>query len=409
MQPTSSSSLTPIQAALDDLLKNLVAIEQQESVALLAASNRILAEDCRADIDVPAYDNSAMDGYAVRTADLGASTNILQVSQRIAAGQIGEVLSSGQAARIFTGAPLPPGADAVVMQENCERQGDRVTILKPAVSGENLRRAGEDVSYGELLLRAGLRLRPQHIGVLASIGATEVQVSRKLKVAVMTTGDELVPPGTKLLPGQIYNSNFFALSALLESLGVEVIDLGVIEDDLQSTRNALESAAHSADCIISTGGVSVGEEDHVRAAVEAEGYLELWKLAIKPGKPFASGKVHDTQFFGLPGNPVSAFVTFGLLVRPSLFTMLGCSEPFCQSFQLRAGFDSVKSGERQQYLRASLKKDAKGAQQLLPYSNQSSGVGSSLSGADGLAIIPPYTAVAIGDTLEYIPFSELLS
>jgi molybdopterin molybdotransferase len=224
----------------------------------------------------------------------------------------------------------------------------------------------------------------------------------------MTTGDELVRPGVELKDGQIYNSNYFMLSALLRILNAEVIELGIVEDDLVSTMQALEEAASLADCIVSTGGVSVGEEDHVKTAVEAVGGLELWKLAIKPGKPFASGKVRGTQFFGLPGNPVSAFVTFVLVVRPCLLAMLGCNLTAAARFQARAGFDSGKSGERQQYIRAYLGKDGKGRSELKSYDNQSSGAGSSLSRADGLAIIPPHTSVARGDTLEFIPFSELL-
>lgn len=409
MNNPSNRALTPISEAMEALLKTLEPIEETETLALLAAAGRILAEDFKAGLNVPPHDNSAMDGYAIRTQDLAREPTTLMVVQRIAAGQVGETLNAGEAARIFTGAPLPPAADAVVMQENCEVQGDRVTILQAVSSGENIRQAGEDMRTGETLLRAGHRIRAQDIGLIASTGITEVRVMRNLRVAVMTTGDELVTPGTDLKAGQIYNSNFFTLSSLLQSLGAEVIDLGVIKDDLATTRDTLEFAASSADCIISTGGVSVGEEDHVKAAVEAVGYLELWKLAIKPGKPFASGKVHNTQFFGLPGNPVSAFVTFALLVRPCLLKMLGCNKPFSQSFSIAAAFASPLSGERQQYIRAVISETKSGVQQLMPFDNQSSGVGASLSIADGLAIIPPYTSVAIGDTLQYIPFSELLN
>lgn len=409
MKQDSKKALTPIQDALDSLMQTLTSIKEQETVALAAATGRILAEDFSAGINVPPYDNSAMDGYAVRVEDLIQGQTILSVTQRITAGRVGEPLLAGEAARIFTGAPLPAGADAVIMQENCELNGDQVTVLRAAERGENLRRVGEDMKVGEVLLTAGHRLRAQDIGLMASAGVTELQVRRKLKIALMTTGDELVPPGTELQPGQIYNSNFFTLSALLHSLNVEVIDLGVIEDDFVSTRQALEEAANTVDCIISTGGVSVGDEDHVKAAVEAVGFLELWKLAIKPGKPFASGKVHDAQFFGLPGNPVSAFVTFALLVRPCLLTMLGCKQAFPRKFQLEAGFARPESGERQEYVRAIVSEEVTGVLRLLPYDNQSSGAGASLSRADGLAIIPPYTSVAIGDRLEYIPFSELLN
>ncbi|MCH7816928.1 MAG: molybdopterin molybdotransferase MoeA [Proteobacteria bacterium] len=409
MKQNSKSALTPIDVALETLTPTLPRIEGQEAVALRAANGRILAQVCIAEISVPPHDNSAMDGYAVHADDVRQPQITLPVTQRIAAGQLGKPLAEGEAARIFTGAPLPPGADAVVIQENCEAIGDDVTILQSVASGDNVRRAGEDVKPGAVLFQPGHRLRAQDVGLLASAGITRIPVRRKLKVALMTTGDELVSPGIDLQPGQIYNSNFYMLSALLESLGAEVLDLGVIADNFEATRKALENAAASADCIISTGGVSVGEEDYVKAAVAAQGHLQIWKLAIKPGKPLACGNVHGTQFFGLPGNPVSAFVTFTLVVRPCLLTMLGCTNPFPQTFMLAAGFECPRSGERQQYLRASLDRDATGTSTLLPYANQSSGVGASLSGADGLAIIPPYTAVAVGDQIEYLPFSELLN
>lgn len=409
-----SHELTPIDVALQKLLLNLPAITGQEDIALLETNGRILAVDYQSAIDVPPHDNSAMDGYAVRSADLSQDHTRLKVSQRIAAGEIGEQLSTGEAARIFTGAPMPPGADAVVMQENCEVSGSDVIVLKAVVSGENLRRAGEDVRSGAVLFKAGHRLRAQDIGLIASTGSTRLAVQRRLKIALMTTGNELVRPGTDLKPGQIYNSNFFTLAALLQGLPVDVIDLGVVGDDLSSTRQALAVAARSADCIISTGGVSVGEEDYVKAAVEAEGELELWKLAIKPGKPLACGKVRGDQgqicqFFGLPGNPVSAFVTFVLVVRPCLLAMLGCATTAPKKIRLRAGFERPLSGLRQEYLRSVIDIDGDGDARLLPYSNQSSGVGASLSEADGLAIIPPHTAIARDDFLEYMAFSELLN
>ena len=401
--------LTPIDEALEILRTSVPRITGSELVTLADACGRVLTEKLVASANVPSHANSAMDGYAVCTRDLVGEPIKLKVGQRIVAGQVGKPLSEGEAARIFTGAPLPEGANAVVIQENCSLDGDQVEILKMVEPGENLRKVGEDIQAGEILLEAGHRLRPQDIGLAASTGLTQLLVQRKLTVAVMTTGDELVRPGVELKDGQIYNSNYFMLSALLRILNAEVIELGVVEDDLVSTMQALEEAASLADCIVSTGGVSVGEEDHVKTAVEAVGGLELWKLAIKPGKPFASGKVRDTQFFGLPGNPVSAFVTFVLVVRPCLLAMLGCNLTAAARFEARAGFDSGKSGERQQYIRAYLGKDGKGRSELKSYDNQSSGAGSSLSRADGLAIIPPHTSVARGDTLEFIPFSELLT
>jgi len=401
--------LTPIDEALEKLLIDLPRTEGTELVTLADACGRVLTERLVASINVPSHANSAMDGYAVCTKDLAFEPTKLKVVQRIAAGQVGKRLSKGEAARIFTGASIPEGANAVVMQENCSLVGDEVEILQMVETGENVREVGEDIQVGEVLLHAGHRLRPQDIGLAASIGLTKLSVQRNLTVAVITTGNELVLPGNELKGGQIYNSNFFTLSTLLRLLNVEVIELGIVEDDLVTTTQTLEEAARVADCIISTGGVSVGEEDYVKAAVELVGSLDLWKLAIKPGKPFASGKVHNTQFFGLPGNPVSTFVTFVLLVRPCLLAMLGCKSPMATLFQAQAAFDSDKSGERQQYLRVNLGKDGKGRPELKSCDNQSSGAGSSLCRADGLAIIPPYTSVARGDTLEFIPFSELLT
>ena len=401
--------LTPIDEALEKLLIDLPRTEGTELVTLADACGRVLTERLVASINVPSHANSAMDGYAVCTKDLAFEPTKLKVVQRIAAGQVGKRLSKGEAARIFTGASIPEGANAVVMQENCSLVGDEVEILQMVETGENVREVGEDIQVGEVLLHAGHRLRPQDIGLAASIGLTKLSVQRNLTVAVITTGNELVLPGNELRDGQIYNSNFFTLSTLLRLLNVDVIELGIVEDDLVTTTQILEEAARVADCIISTGGVSVGEEDYVKAAVESVGSLDLWKLAIKPGKPFASGKVHNTQFFGLPGNPVSTFVTFVLLVRPCLLAMLGCSSPMATLFQAQSAFDSDKSGERQQYLRVYLGKDGKGRPELKSCDNQSSGAGSSLCRADGLAIIPPYTSVARGDTLEFIPFSELLT
>lgn len=402
------SQLTPVEQALAALLAAMKVVTEEQIVPTLRSGGRVLARAMVSPIDVPPQANSAMDGYAVRSPDLAHAPLRLAISQRIAAGAVGTELSAGTAARIFTGAPLPPGADAVVMQENSEPHEGAVTLLQAASAGENVRPAGEDLRQGQELFPAGHRLRPQDLGVLATAGIDEVTVTRPLRAAVMTTGDELVRPGTPLGPGQIYNANVHTLTALLQALGVEVIDLGIVPDDEEETRRALAEAARAADCIITTGGVSVGEEDYVRKAVTEIGSLRLWKLAIKPGKPFAFGEVGGACFFGLPGNPVSTFVTFVLLVRPCLLAMSGCRRLAPLSLHVAADFSRPRSAERQEYLRVALTVANGQESRLQPYDNQSSGVSASLSGADGLAIIPPHTAVTQGDRLVFIPFSELL-
>lgn len=401
-------SLITVNQAFEILVGSLTCIDESETVLLAECCGRVLAEDLISAINVPPLTNSAMDGFAVRTADLGPEPALLSISGRIAAGELGKPLNIGEAARIFTGAPLPEGADAVVMQENCEIKNDMVKIVQNVVPGENLREAGEDIKSGVTLLRMGRRLLPQDIGLAASTGVTELTVKRKLRVAVITTGDELVSPGNELKPGQIYNSNYYSLAALLQELNCEVKEVGVVIDDFETTKNILLKVAGKVDCIITTGGVSVGEEDHVKAAVESNGHLDLWKLAIKPGKPFASGKVCATQFFGLPGNPVSAFVTFLLLVKPCLLRMLGSEAIQARGFPVVADFSVIESGERQEYIRASLDRISGREVRVKPFESQSSGVGVSLSSTEGLAIIPPYSTVLPGDVLEFVPFSELL-
>lgn len=406
---TPGNALTPVESACRLIWDSVPRVSGTETVDLLAARGRILAEDVRADTDVPPFTNSAMDGFAVRARDVGEVPVTLPVSRRITAGQTGGSIPTGAAARIFTGASLPEGADAVVIQENCRAAEGKVTILHPVTSGEHVRPAGDALRSGDLLFNAGHRLLPQDIGVLASSGHSRAKVCRKVKVALMATGNELVEPGNPLQPGQIYNSNYYALAGLLQSIPATVINPGIAGDNLQQTRRMLLEAADIADCIISTGGVSVGEEDHVRAAVESEGELKLWKLAIKPGKPLAYGKIRQTAFFGLPGNPVSAFVTFSLIVRPALFRMMGGAATAPTGYWLPAGFSRPPTGDRQEYLRAAVAQDADGKEQVQPDTNQSSGAGSSLSRSSGLFVVPPRTAVAKGDRLLFIPYSELLA
>ena len=397
-------SLLTFSAARQALLDHARPVAGTELVSTLKASGRVLAEDLRSSVDVPPLDNSAMDGYALRYADVAQTGVRLPVSQRIPAGAVGHPLAPGSAARIFTGAPIPAGADAVVMQELCERDGDAVIVNHTPQAGESIRRRGEDIEAGSVILRAGARLRPQSTGLAASVGIPAVSVRRRLKVAIFFTGDELAMPGEPLPEGGIYNSNRFVLNALLAALGCEVTDLGIVRDDFDATRAALRSAAQGHDVIITSGGVSVGEEDHVKPAVEAEGTLELWNIAIKPGKPLAYGRIGEAAFIGLPGNPVSTFVTFLLLVRPFLLATQGVTEVVPRPVTLRADFDWPKPIRRREFLRVRIN-DAGG---LDLYPNQGSGVLTSTAWADGLAEIEPETPVSRGASLRYYPFSDLL-
>ncbi|HEV7816096.1 MAG TPA: gephyrin-like molybdotransferase Glp, partial [Janthinobacterium sp.] len=308
--------LLPVREALDFMLDAARPVRQAETVATLEANGRVLAQELTSSVNVPAEDNTQMDGYAVRAADCAAGAATLRVSQRIPAGYVGAALQPGTAARIFTGALIPSGADAVVMQELCEAAGDSVTIRHAPKAGEWIRRAGEDIRAGSAILAAGTRLRSQELGLAASVGLAQLAVWRKLRVAVFFTGDELAMPGQALAPGAIYNSNRFTLRALLENLGCAISDYGIVPDALDATRAVLRDAAREHDLIITSGGVSVGEEDHIKPAVEAEGKLNMWQIAVKPGKPLAFGEVGPAFFVGLPGNPVSSFVTFLLFVRP---------------------------------------------------------------------------------------------
>ncbi len=401
------AGLIPLEEAISTLFQSLPKVEEIESSPLVECAGRVLAEDFIAPMSVPPHTNSAMDGFALRSKDLKISA-VLSISQRIIAGSVGAMLREGEAARIFTGALLPEGADCVVMQENCIVSSNKVEILETVNSGENLRLAGEDIKSGSTLLKSGVRLTPQDLGLVASVGQSCLDIKRRLRVALLTTGNELIQPGKELKPGQIYNSNFYALAALLKDMGCEIVQSGIVADSLEKTKNTLEQVAPKVDCIITTGGVSVGEEDHVKDAVEANGHLDLWKLAIKPGKPFASGKIKGKQFFGLPGNPVSAFVTFLLLVKPCLLSMLGSNNVLVKGQAVKALFSSSSLSERQEYLRVSFQCDKKGVPYIERCENQSSGVGSSLAIADGLAVVPPHRKVVQGDYLEYISFSELL-
>jgi molybdopterin molybdotransferase len=400
--------LMPVREALDVLLAAARAVDGVEEVDTLAANGRVLAVDQVSGLNVPAADNTQMDGYAVRAADSAGGNATLRIAQRIPAGTVGQPLAPGTAARIFTGALIPEGADAVVMQEQCEASGDQVTVKHAPQPGEWIRRAGEDIVAGAVILPAGTRLRAQELGLAASVGLARLPVRRRLRVAVFFTGDELAMPGEPLAPGAIYNSNRFTLRGLLENLGCEISDYGIVPDSLQATRDTLRAAAAQHDLIITSGGVSVGEEDHIKPAVEAEGRLNMWQIAVKPGKPLAFGEVHRDGgaafFLGLPGNPVSSFITFLLFVRPFVLRLQGVTgavEP--RALPLRADFDWPKPDRRNEFLRARIN-DA-GGLDLFP--NQGSGVLTSTVWADGLIDNPPGQAIAQGDVVRFIPFASL--
>ncbi|NMY39935.1 molybdopterin molybdotransferase MoeA [Pseudomonas sp. WS 5013] len=396
-------SLLPVEEALRRLLALAEAtpIEAREIVSLAAADGRVLATDLVAGLDLPPWPNSAMDGYALCLADWRGEP--LPISQRILAGQAPEPLQPGTCARIFTGAPMPAGADTVEMQESVELLADgRVRFLEPLKAGQNVRPQGQETRAGEVVLPAGTRLGPVELGLAASLGCAVLAVRRRPRVAVVSTGDELVEPGQPLGPGQIYNSNRSLLCAWLQRLGCEVRDAGILPDDAQRTREAL-AALGDADLILSTGGVSVGEADHLGRVLREEGELALWKLAIKPGKPLTCGHFRGVPVLGLPGNPASTLVTFALLARPYLLRRLGVQRVAPLSVEVAAGFAWSKPGKRREYLRARLENG-----RAVLYPNQSSGVLRSAAWADGLVEVLEERSYAEGDVLRFIPLSELL-
>ncbi|EGV52762.1 gephyrin-like molybdotransferase Glp [Candidatus Endoriftia persephone] len=402
--------LKPIEEALEFLLQRAKPISDIESVPTGEALGRVLAAPVVSQVTVPPWNNSAMDGYAVRVADLDGERPRLPVSQRIPAGACGSELEPGTAARIFTGAPVPPGADAVVIQEVCEVDGEDVIITECPKPGANIRLAGEDIEQGAEVVAAGTRLAPQHLGLAASVGVAELQVYRRLKVAVFSSGDELVMPGGELGPGQIYNSNQFTLGGLLQALGCEVVQLGIVEDTFDATCEALSRGAEMADLVVASGGVSVGEEDHVKPAVEKLGSLDLWKIAIRPGKPLAFGHIGETPFIGTPGNPVSLFVTFCVFARPYILRSQGVAgdlQP--KEVSAAAAFDWKKAEKRREYARARLVSGAAGELQVELYPSRSSGVLSSVAWADGLVVIPEGRTFSRGEPVRFIPYTELMS
>jgi molybdopterin molybdotransferase len=404
------------EQALDHLLSHAKAVEQSEDVPMQAALGRVLAKSVNSSVDVPPLDNTSMDGYAVRCADTATPGQTLKIAQRIPAGSMGTQLEPGTVARIFTGAPIPPGADAVVMQEDCsilEGSSGIVQVNIVPTQGQWIRRRGEDLTEGQTALTAGTFLRPQELGVAASGGLTHLNVKRRVKVAAFFTGDELALPGEPLKSGGIYNSNRDTLLACLKSLGCDATDLGIVPDSLEATKKALRLASKDHDLIITSGGVSVGEEDHIKPAVTAEGRLDLWQIAIKPGKPLAFGAVRRAEnpqdgeawFIGLPGNPVSSFVTFLLFVRPFILKLQGRHVTPMQSYPMRADFDWLKADRRNEFLR--VKVNDQGGLDLFP--NQSSGVLTSASWGDGLVDCPAGQPIKAGELVKYIPFNALLA
>ena len=402
------SNLHPVDEVIEHLLSRAPRPPKVEQVALVDALGRVLAEDLLAPSDVPAWDNSAMDGYALRARDLPIEGGFLPLAGRIAAGDSGLTpLAPGQAVRIFTGAPLPPGADTVVAQEDCQVEGSGVW-LPAAKQGAHVRQRGEELTNGSLLLSAGQRLRPQEIGLLASMGFAQVAVYRPLRVGLLSSGDELREPGEVLQPGQIYNANRFTLGAVLRSLGMQVHDYEVMADDLAASRDALSLAASEWDMLLTSGGVSVGEEDHLKQAIRELGELHLWRLAIQPGKPLAFGEVGGKPWLGLPGNPAAALITALIVARPFLLRAQGRVEVLPKALPLPAAFSWTQPRPRRQYLRARLQADASGQLQVHLHPRQGSAMLSSACWSDGLAVIEIGQTLQAGEAVSYLSFAELL-
>ncbi|MEJ2344505.1 MAG: molybdopterin molybdotransferase MoeA [Gammaproteobacteria bacterium] len=404
--PCAGAGLLTVDEALIRIMADVQPVRETERLPLSAAFGRVLAADHHAVIDVPGFDNSAMDGYAVRSCDT-RDERLLSVSQRIPAGQIGLALAPGTAARVFTGAPLPPGADSVVRQEECRVDAAAIHVSRRVEPGENVRPRGHDVGAGNKILARGEVLTPQAAGLAASVGLATVSVYRRPRVAVFFTGDELADWGADLLPGQIYNSNRAVLLGLVRALGLDAVDLGTVDDCLEATGAALKAAAAGADVILTTGGVSVGEEDHVRSAVLSAGTLDLWRVAIKPGKPLAFGAVGGVPFFGLPGNPVSALVTFLMFSRPYLLRLAGRAAWEARWWPVSAGFTRQHPQQRCEFLRARLRHQGD-TLYADPCAGQSSDALTGVVRTVGLVEIPARRQVAHGDMLRFFSYADLL-
>ncbi len=394
------------QDAIQTLISHARLLVNSEEITLSEANGRICAGDIIAPINVPDSDNSAMDGFACNSMD-DLTHSPVKISQRITAGHMATQLEPGTAARIFTGANLPKGADCVVPQEDCDYDEHSVHFKIRPVTKRHVRYAGEDIAKGELILQSGDAITPAQIGIIASLGINTVRVYRRLRIALLSTGDELVEPGSGLETGKRYNSNCYALTAAFTQLGFAVTHHSIVADTLEQTQSELERHSKDADVIISTGGVSVGDEDHVKMALQNIGTMYLWKIAIKPGKPLAFGLIKDTPFIGLPGNPVSAMITFLIIARPFLLRCQGVSHlPFHQ-YPVKSAFE-WRTQKRCEYLRVSLKQE-NGILHARPYCSQDSGIQSSLHYSDGLVRIDKERNICVGDTVDFIPYSALFS
>jgi molybdopterin molybdotransferase len=408
--PAASGKPLDLESARTAILQDITGLPDVESLQVSESLGRVLAEPLVSEIDVPDFDNSAMDGYALRSADqLPEGSTELAVSQHIRAGDRPGPLRAGTAARIFTGAPLPAGADTIIMQEECEAADGRIRLNRRARAGEHVRRRAHDIARGGTVLPAGRRIRPQDIAIAAACGTMHLTVRRRPRVAVFSTGNELALPGQALQPGHRYTANNHLLGALARRVGAEVTDAGIVPDDLDVTCGTLTHLSREHDLILSSGGASVGDEDHVRRALERVGSMGLWRVALRPGKPVISGRLDNgVSFLGLPGNPVSVFVTFLLLVRPLVLALQGASNLSTTRLRVRAGFDWPEPGSRREFVRVRVEPAADGEPVATIYPDQSSDVLSSVVWADGLADIPAGVTLAKGDGVGYLPFSGLI-
>ena len=404
--------LLPIEDAAKLMAAQVPPVKETEIVKLKDALGRVATEDVKARIALPSFDNSAVDGYAVRHGDIAPSgdTQFRIVEEIFAGEKPSKALAAGEAARIFTGAPMPAGADTVYMQEDCKVEGNFVTVPPGLKIGANRRLPGEDLKEGAIAIPKGRRLKPQDVALLAAVGVAKIKVRRRVRVAVFSTGNEIVEPGKKLKAASLYDANRFLLLGLLEKLGAKTSDLGILADDKKKLAEKIGKAAKTHDLVLTTGGVSTGEADHVKAAVEKLGKLVFWRIAIKPGRPVAMGVISGAAFAGLPGNPVAAFVTFAHIVRPLLLRLMGANaEPFT-ALPVRAGFDYKKKKDRREYVRVSLRSAEGGALIAFKHPQEGAGVITSLTETDGFAELrEDVAAVKKGETIGFISYAALIS